>query len=89
MTILPRPHPSTREADRTTDTVADRVTSQGAVTPLVGTRGPVPAHIQGQDHAQDPRHLFPENLANRPGTSEGKANEKLWTLNSSAMATST
>ena len=71
-----------------TDTVVDQVT-QGVATPLVDTRGPVPAHIRGQGHTRGPRRQSPENLASHPGTSEDKANEKLWTLNSSVTVMST
>jgi len=60
-----------------TDTVVDRVTTQGVATPLVGIRGPIPTHIRGQGHTRGPRHQSPANLASHPGTSEGKANGKL------------
>jgi hypothetical protein len=58
-----------------TDTVVDQVTTQGVATPLLDTRGRVPAHIPGQDHARGPRHRSPASLASRPGTSEDIANE--------------
>lgn len=72
-----------------TDTLADRVTTREVATPLVDIRGPVPAHTQDRDHARGPHRQSLESLANHPGTSEGKVNEKSSMLSSSVMAMST
>ena len=89
MTIPLHLHPFIREAARTIGTVADRVTTQGIVTPLVDIRGLILARIRGQDRAQGPRHRSPANLASRLGTLEDKASERPWIPNSSVMVTST
>ena len=67
----------------------DQVTTQGVAIPLVDTRGLVPAHIRDRDHTRGHRHQSPVNLASHPGTSEGKVNEKPWTLNLNVTVTST
>ena len=71
------------------DTVVDQATTRGVATLLADIHGLVLVHILDRDRARGPHHRYPANLVSHPGSLEGKANEKPWTLNSSGTVTST